>query len=162
MIRKTSHNLAGISFLVFTVWLSFWSSAPDPKTLKNPAQPKAMKKGISRKRPALTQQPSPANPPKQHATSQEDEFLDEDVFLDETLFETEDDLILRDIEERQALASRLTKWARPSISHAYISASRSIGPSSNFAWLGFFCNGLPFLKKNTFLTLQFDLGYWRF
>ncbi|XP_021807316.1 DNA polymerase delta catalytic subunit [Prunus avium] len=85
-----------------------------------------MKKGISRKRPALTQQPSPANPPKQHATSQEDEFLDEDVFLDETLFETEDDLILRDIEERQALASRLTKWARPSISHAYISASRSI------------------------------------
>ncbi|KAL6284732.1 hypothetical protein ACE6H2_015661 [Prunus campanulata] len=85
-----------------------------------------MNKGISRKRPAPTQQPSPANPPKQHATSQEDEFLDEDVFLDETLFETEDDLILRDIEERQALASRLTKWARPSISHAYSSASRSI------------------------------------
>ncbi|XP_034213465.1 DNA polymerase delta catalytic subunit isoform X2 [Prunus dulcis] len=85
-----------------------------------------MNKGISRKRPAPTQQPSPANPPKQHATSQEDEFLDEDVFLDETLFETEDDLILRDIEERQSLASRLTKWARPSISHAYSSASRSI------------------------------------
>ncbi|CAB4270146.1 unnamed protein product [Prunus armeniaca] len=85
-----------------------------------------MNKGVSRKRPAPTQQPSPANPPKQHATSQEDEFLDEDVFLDETLFETEDDLILRDIEERQSLASRLTKWARPSISHAYSSASRSI------------------------------------
>lgn len=65
-------------------------------------------------------------PPKQQATSQEEEFLDEDVFLDETLVETEDDLILRDIEQRQGLASRLTKWARPPLSDPYKSASKNI------------------------------------
>ncbi|XP_048442279.1 DNA polymerase delta catalytic subunit isoform X2 [Pyrus x bretschneideri] len=85
-----------------------------------------MNKGISRKRPAPPQ--PAANPAKQQATSpeEEEEFVDEDVFLDETLFETEDDLVLRDIEQRQSIASRLTKWARPPLSHAYTSASRSV------------------------------------
>ena len=59
----------------------------------------------------------------------EEDFVDEDVFFDETLMGEEDveSLILRDLEERQAIASRLTKWARPSLSDAYISQSRSIG-----------------------------------
>ncbi|XP_068330245.1 DNA polymerase delta catalytic subunit [Pyrus communis] len=85
-----------------------------------------MNKGISRKRPAPPQ--PAANPAKQQATSpeEEEEFVDEDVFLDETLFETEDDLVLRDIDQRQSLASRLTKWARPPLSHAYTSASRNV------------------------------------
>ncbi|KAM1443501.1 hypothetical protein ACFX2I_039776 [Malus domestica] len=85
-----------------------------------------MNKGISRKRPAPPQ--PAANPAEQQATSpeEEEEFVDEDVFLDETLFETEDNLVLRDIEQRQSLASRLTNWARPPLSHAYTSASRSI------------------------------------
>ncbi|PRQ49453.1 putative DNA-directed DNA polymerase [Rosa chinensis] len=85
--------------------------------------------GKTRKRPAPPQKPSPVNPPppKQRAASQEEEeFLDEDVFLDETLLETEDDLILRDSEQRQSLASRLTRWARPPLSDAYKSASKSI------------------------------------
>ncbi|TQE13052.1 hypothetical protein C1H46_001427 [Malus baccata] len=70
-----------------------------------------MNKGISKKRPAPPQ--PAANPAKQQATSpEEEEFVDEDVFLDETLVETEGDLVLRDIEQRQSLASRLTKWAR--------------------------------------------------
>ncbi|TQE13058.1 hypothetical protein C1H46_001433 [Malus baccata] len=85
-----------------------------------------MNKGISRKRPAPPQ--PAANPAEQQATSpeEEEEFVDEDVFLDETLFETEDNLVLHDIEQRQSLASRLTNWARPPLSHAYTSASRSI------------------------------------
>ena len=85
--------------------------------------------GKSRKRPAPPPQPSPANPPpmKQRAASQEEEeFLDEDVFLDETLLETEEDLILRDVEHRQTLASRIAKWARPPLSDAYKSAAISI------------------------------------
>lgn len=45
-------------------------------------------------------------------------------------------LILRDFEERQALASRLSKWARPPFSDAYISQSRSIG---KFKKQIFFC-----------------------
>lgn len=93
-----------------------------------------MNNGGSRKRPPPTpqQQPSPANPPKHHAASQEEEFLDEDVFLDETLIEDEDSLILRDLEERQALASRLSKWARPPLSDAYVSSSRNVGQLLRF------------------------------
>lgn len=86
----------------------------------------------SRKRPPPPQQPSPANQPQPRqraATQEEDEFLDEDVFLDETLLETEDDLILRDIEQRQSLASRIAKWARPPLSDAYKSAAKNIRQS---------------------------------
>ena len=73
----------------------------------------------------------PANPPKHHAASQEDDFVDEDVFLDETLVaEDEDSLILRDLEERGALASRLSRWARPALSADYASASGNVGQFS--------------------------------
>ncbi|KAJ7945210.1 DNA polymerase [Quillaja saponaria] len=87
-----------------------------------------MKNGSTRKRPSpAAAGPSPAPPTKNQAFSQEEEFVDEDVFLDETLvFEDEESLILRDIEERQALASRLAKWNRPPLSSDYISQSRSI------------------------------------
>lgn len=56
----------------------------------------------------------------------EEEEMDEDVFLEETLID-EDAQILRDIEERQALASRLAKWARPALSSAYLNQTQSIG-----------------------------------
>ncbi|EXB40942.1 DNA polymerase delta catalytic subunit [Morus notabilis] len=80
-----------------------------------------------RKRPPPPPQPSPANPPKHQAASQEDEFVDEDVFLDETLLpEDEDSLILRDLDKRHALASRLSRWARPPLSDDYASASRNV------------------------------------
>ncbi|KAA3486830.1 DNA polymerase delta catalytic subunit [Gossypium australe] len=93
------------------------------------------KGGNPRKRPPppSSHQPSPAS--KHQATtptpappSTEEDFVDEDVFFDETLMGEEDveSLILRDFEERQALASRLSKWARPTLSDAYISQSRSI------------------------------------
>ncbi|MBA0668370.1 hypothetical protein Goklo_001291, partial [Gossypium klotzschianum] len=93
------------------------------------------KGGNPRKRPPppSSHQPSPAS--KHQATtptppppSTEEDFVDEDVFFDETLMGEEDveSLILRDFEERQALASRLSKWARPPLSDAYISQSRSI------------------------------------
>ncbi|PON63165.1 DNA-directed DNA polymerase [Trema orientale] len=85
-----------------------------------------MNNGASRKRPPPPTHPSPVNPPKHQATSQEEEFLDEDVFLDETLIEDEDSLILRDLEERQALASRLCKWARPTLPDDYVSGSRNV------------------------------------
>ncbi|KAL5555418.1 hypothetical protein UlMin_037654 [Ulmus minor] len=86
-----------------------------------------MKSGNTRKRPPPQNQPSPANPPKYQATSQEEEFLDEDVFLDETLItEDEESLILRDLEERQNLASRLAKWARPPLANDYVSGSRNV------------------------------------
>lgn len=89
--------------------------------------------GNARKRPAPTPQQAP--PSKQQATtpaaaSIEEEFVDEDVFLEETLMsEDEESLILRDIEQRQAVSSRLSKWTRPSLSSAYTSGSRSIGGS---------------------------------
>lgn len=87
-----------------------------------------MKAGTSKKRPPPPQQPLAANPPKHHAISQEEEFLDEDVFLDETLVsEDQDSLILRDLEERQALATRLSKWVRPPLSDSFVSQSRSVG-----------------------------------
>ncbi|KAE8733567.1 DNA polymerase delta catalytic subunit [Hibiscus syriacus] len=93
------------------------------------------KGGNPRKRPppSYTRQPSPAT--KHQATaptplpqSTEEDFVDEDVFLDETLVGEEDveSLILRNLEEREALTFRLSKWARPPLSNAYISQSRSI------------------------------------
>lgn len=94
------------------------------------------KGGNSRKRPPppSSHQPSPAlkhqaTTPTPPPPSTEEDFVDEDVFFDETLMGEEDveSLILRDFEERQALASRLSKWARPPLSDAYISQSRSIG-----------------------------------
>ena len=85
-----------------------------------------MNGGNSRKRQAPTPHPSPAQPPKYHASTIEDEEFDEDVFLEDHLID-EDAQILRDIDERQALASRLSKWARPPLSQSYISQSQSIG-----------------------------------
>ncbi|GMI85268.1 EMBRYO DEFECTIVE 2780, GIGANTEA SUPPRESSOR5 [Hibiscus trionum] len=93
------------------------------------------KGGNPRKRPPppSSHQPSPAT--KHQATaptppppSGEEDFVDEDVFLDETLMGEEDveSLILRDLQEREALASRISKWVRPPLSDAYISQSRSI------------------------------------
>ncbi|KAJ1391480.1 Ribonuclease H-like superfamily [Sesbania bispinosa] len=74
------------------------------------------------------QAPPPPQPsPARQALSQDEEFVDEDVFLDETLVsEDEESLILRDIEQRQALASRLSKWTRPPLSSEYLSQSRSV------------------------------------
>ncbi|KAL3721403.1 hypothetical protein ACJRO7_033834, partial [Eucalyptus globulus] len=97
----------------------------------------------TRKRPPPAAHPSPAaHPPKHQATTPpsqqpaprpplEEEFLDEDVYLDETLIPGGDDddeeyLILRDIEERQGLASRLAKWARPPLSDGYLSQSKNV------------------------------------
>ncbi|XP_023518307.1 DNA polymerase delta catalytic subunit [Cucurbita pepo subsp. pepo] len=84
-----------------------------------------MNKGSGRKIRPPPQNPSPAPPAKHQALSQEEDFVDEDVFLDENLLD-EDALILRDIEERQALASRLSKWTRPPLSQEYVSQSKSI------------------------------------
>lgn len=81
----------------------------------------------TRKRPPPPSQPPPANQPKSQAFSQEEEFVDEDVFLDETLIPVDEEtLILRDIEQRQALASRFAKWTRPHLSSEYLSQSCSI------------------------------------
>lgn len=88
-----------------------------------------MNNGSARKSRPPPQHPSPAPPPKHQALSQEEDFVDEDVFLDENLLD-EDALILRDIEERQALASRISKWARPPLSQDYLSQSKSIGESN--------------------------------
>ncbi|TYK07460.1 DNA polymerase delta catalytic subunit [Cucumis melo var. makuwa] len=84
-----------------------------------------MNNGSARKSRPPPQHPSPAPPPKHQALSQEEDFVDEDVFLDDNLLD-EDALILRDIEERQALASRISKWARPPLSQDYLSQSKSI------------------------------------
>ncbi|KAL2347216.1 hypothetical protein Fmac_001216 [Flemingia macrophylla] len=83
-----------------------------------------MSKNGSRKRAAPPSQPPPA---KQPSMTQEEEFMDEDVFLDETLLSTdEESLILRDIEQRQSLATRLSKWTRPPLHADYVSQSRSV------------------------------------
>ncbi|PNX63668.1 DNA polymerase delta catalytic subunit-like protein, partial [Trifolium pratense] len=84
-----------------------------------------MNKNNSRKRSAPPPQPPP--PKTKQALSLEEEFVDEDVFIDETLLsEDEESAILRDIEQRQALAARLAKWTRPPLSQEYLSQSRSI------------------------------------
>ncbi|KAK9292029.1 hypothetical protein L1049_019983 [Liquidambar formosana] len=86
-----------------------------------------MNNGASKKRPPPP--PPPQSHQPKHQAAMEDEDIDEDVFLDETLlhdYEDEETLILRDIEHRQALTSRLAKWARPPLSHAYLSQSQNI------------------------------------
>ncbi|KAG5019453.1 hypothetical protein JHK87_015308 [Glycine soja] len=83
-----------------------------------------MSNNASRKRAAPPSQPPPA---KQAVMTQEEEFMDEDVFLNETLVsEDEESLILRDIEQRQALANRLSKWTRPPLSADYVAGTRSV------------------------------------
>lgn len=86
--------------------------------------PIPMSNNASRKRAAPPSQPPPA---KQAVMTQEEEFMDEDVFINETLVsEDEESLILRDIEQRQALANRLSKWTRPPLSAGYVAQSRSV------------------------------------
>ncbi|GMP26432.1 hypothetical protein CsSME_00002866 [Camellia sinensis var. sinensis] len=70
------------------------------------------------------QQP-PQQQPQKHRAAMEEEDMDEDVFLDETLYE-EESQVLRDMEEQQALSSRLFKWKRPALSQPYQSQSQSI------------------------------------
>lgn len=86
-----------------------------------------MNNGKSKKRGAQSA-PAKTPPQKQHATTEieEDEMLDEDVFLDETLLYEEEALLLRDMEEREAIALRLAKWKRPAVSQAYLSQSTNI------------------------------------
>ncbi|KAI5672299.1 hypothetical protein M9H77_12663 [Catharanthus roseus] len=77
--------------------------------------------GRKRQAPPLQQ------PQLKHQTAIEEEDVDEDVFLEETLLQYEEDAqALRDVEERQALASRLQRWKRPQLSQAYLSESQSI------------------------------------
>ncbi|CAH8355060.1 unnamed protein product [Eruca vesicaria subsp. sativa] len=86
--------------------------------------------GNSKKRPS----PSTTLPPGKHRATAtptpspafgtlEDEFVDEDVFVDEI---DEESLILRDMEEREALSARSSTWARPPLSPAYLASSHSI------------------------------------
>ncbi|KAG5067189.1 hypothetical protein JHK86_010920 [Glycine max] len=94
-------------------------------TLRCLSLPIPMSNNASRKRaPPHPSQPPPA---KQALMTQEEEFMDEDVFINETLVsEDEESLILRDIEQRQALANRLSKWTRPPLSAGYVAQSRSV------------------------------------
>ncbi|QCE15376.1 DNA polymerase delta subunit 1 [Vigna unguiculata] len=47
-------------------------------------------------------------PPKQALMTQEEDFVDEDVFIDQTLVSKDEEfIILRDIEQRQALGGSL-------------------------------------------------------
>ncbi|KAL9313895.1 hypothetical protein ACSQ67_019347 [Phaseolus vulgaris] len=76
-----------------------------------------MSNNASRKRAAAAPKPPPA---KQALLTQEED-VDEDVFMEQTLIsEDEESMILRDIEQRQALAARLSKWARPPLSADYV------------------------------------------
>lgn len=86
-----------------------------------------MNNGKSKKR-AAPAPPAKTPPVKQHATTdiEEDEMLDEDVFLDETLLYDEEEMLMRDMDEREAVASRLAKWKRPALSPAYLSQSTNI------------------------------------
>ncbi|CAN8251712.1 unnamed protein product [Cochlearia groenlandica] len=58
----------------------------------------------------------------------EDEFVDEDVFMDEEALgeDDEESLILRDMEEREAVSARSSTWVRPPLSPEYLSDSHSI------------------------------------
>ncbi|KAF5180820.1 Dna polymerase delta catalytic subunit, partial [Thalictrum thalictroides] len=89
-----------------------------------------MNNSNSKKRtPPPSSTPTQQQPPKRfQPIMDEDEMIDEDVFLEETLLrEEEEAMILRDSEERkQALASRLTIWKRPSLSHSYVSQTSNI------------------------------------
>ncbi|KAF5934688.1 hypothetical protein HYC85_025817 [Camellia sinensis] len=82
------------------------------------------------------QQP-PQQQPQKHRAAMEEEDVDEDVFLDETLYE-EESQVLRDMEEQQALSSRLFKWKRPALSQPHQSQSQSIAVLiCRFVVLGF-------------------------
>ncbi|CAH9127494.1 unnamed protein product [Cuscuta epithymum] len=85
-----------------------------------------MKAANARKRPPSAVTPSPQQQQKkQHATVEED--VDEDIFLEETLLQYDEDTqVLRELEEKHALAERLCKWKRPLLSQAYLSQSQSI------------------------------------
>ncbi|XP_058186536.1 DNA polymerase delta catalytic subunit [Rhododendron vialii] len=93
-----------------------------------------MNNGSSKKRPSPASAPATHPPPQQqhqkkhHLAMEEEEEMDEDVFLDETLLHDmeESSQLLRDMEEREALASRLSKWKRPALSPAYLSHSKNI------------------------------------
>lgn len=86
--------------------------------------------GRKRQAPPLQQ------PQLKHQTAIEEEDVDEDVFLEETLLQYEEDAqALRDVEERQALASRLQRWKRPQLSQAYLSESQSISMLKNLEFL---------------------------
>ena len=147
--------MAGISFPLFSLLQHSkpWglTEVPLPAMSSN-----------TRKRPAPPpmKKPSPAaQTPKHQAASQEDEFVDEDVFLvdpDEALI-LEDEEILRDIEDRRAVACRLAKWTRPPLSDAYVSQSRSVGESISTRLWGFtFFTLLGFL----WIILNFFFGCW--
>lgn len=92
--------------------------------------------GNSKKRPPPSNNPpagkhrATGNPtPSPAVGTLEDEFVDEDVFMDEApVFgeEDEESLILRDMEEREAVSARSSTWARPPLSPAYLSNSQSI------------------------------------
>ncbi|KAF5751783.1 DNA binding nucleotide bindin isoform 1 [Tripterygium wilfordii] len=83
--------------------------------------------GNSRKRPPPTPHTPQPSPAAKHQATIEDEFVDEDVFLDETLIpEDEEAIILRDIEEREAIVARLARWARPALSDDYLSQAKNI------------------------------------
>ncbi|CAH9062009.1 unnamed protein product [Cuscuta europaea] len=85
-----------------------------------------MKAANARKRPPSAVTPSPQQQQKkQHAAVEED--VDEDIFLEETLLQYDEDTqVLRELEEKHALAERLCKWKRPQLSQAYLSQSQSI------------------------------------
>ncbi|CAH9112554.1 unnamed protein product [Cuscuta epithymum] len=85
-----------------------------------------MKAANARKRPPSAVTPSPQQQQKkQHATVEED--VDEDIFLEETLLQYDEDTqVLRELEEKHAIAERLCKWKRPPLSQAYLSQSQSI------------------------------------
>ncbi|ESQ31505.1 hypothetical protein EUTSA_v10003565mg [Eutrema salsugineum] len=86
--------------------------------------------GNSKKRPPPSNTPpagkhrATGNPtPSPPVGTLEDEFVDEDVFMDEG---DEESLILRDMEEREAVSARSSTWARPPLSPAYLSNSQNI------------------------------------
>ncbi|XP_043698298.1 DNA polymerase delta catalytic subunit [Telopea speciosissima] len=79
-----------------------------------------------KKRGAPSSSSSGPEPTAKHQAVMEDDEMDEDVFLDETLLHEEEEALLRDAEERQVLASHLSKWKRPPLSSAYVSQSQSI------------------------------------
>ncbi|PWA70694.1 DNA polymerase delta catalytic subunit [Artemisia annua] len=87
-----------------------------------------MNKGNSNNRKRPAQQPPAGPPPPKHQTPvMEEEDMDEDVFIQqEEDLVNEDELILRDMEDREALADRMRKWKRPGLSPGYLNQSQSI------------------------------------
>ncbi|VFQ91089.1 unnamed protein product [Cuscuta campestris] len=86
-----------------------------------------MKGANARKRQPSLATPSPQQQQKKYHAAMEEEDVDEDIFIDETLLQyDEDSQVLRELEEKHALADRLCKWKRPPLSQAYLSQSQSI------------------------------------